>query len=210
MKPRVFVAVPIHRAWAHESEDYFHAHLRAAKNWELHTLFRLYEESLIQRARHRCLEEFLKTKADYLFFLDDDIVMINDAIGLLVGTDTHLIGGPYIHKKPPHLPTFKPLTAGDYNLRDKTSPIAVKYIASGCMLIDRDCAADLKKEYKYPFNCFEFEGEYLSEDWAFCQNASNLGYQCRIHPGVVLGHLGIYAFGMNDYYALHNKGVQNV
>jgi len=210
MKPKIFIGLPIHRYWAHESNDYFNQCLDYAQNWDLHTLFKLYEESLIQRARNTILEKFLESNADFLFFLDDDIVLIEpNSIDLLVAADKDIIGAPCVCKKPPYRPNFFPFQEQYPDLRGHKDPFKIKYLGTSCMLIKREVAQRVKKHFKYPFDCFENkDGIYLSEDWAFCDRAYRLGYECFVHPLIPAGHLGIYAFSMSDYYAFKESEVK--
>lgn len=210
MKARVFIGIPSHRGLRHECEEYLNRNVRqsqASKFWDAFIIFKLYEESLIQRARHTIAKEFLKSKADYLFFLDDDIVLFNDeAIEWLVRADKEIIGGAYICKKPPYNPSFFPLETNYPDLRKVSALQEVKYIASGCMLIRRDVVASLFKKYEYPFNPIIIDlgaphnETLLSEDWTFCEYARRGGAKCFIHPRLTLGHLGTYAYSLNDFY----------
>lgn len=211
----VFIAIPIHRNWSRESETYLKKNIsRPSSVWKLQTLACLYEESLIQRARHNLMLQFLESKADYLFFMDDDIVMISeDTIETLVKSNKDIIGGVYIMKKPPHVPVIMPFEPEYPNILSMTQPFKVRYTGCGCMLISRKCVEKVSTAFKYPFECYETEIEkilngevtsteriYLSEDWAFCDRANSLGFSTWIHPLPVLGHLGTYAFSLRDWY----------
>lgn len=215
MNKKVFVAVASHRGWNHESQNSFNQNVIAAQNWSLHTLSVLYEESLIQRARERLAREFLSSQAEYLFFMDDDIVLFDkDTIDLLIKANKDIIGGVYIMKKPPHVPVFYPFTK-EYPDLGGNEPIVVRYASTGCLLISRRCVEKLYKEHEYPFECFNAtikqpwsereEKIYLSEDWAFCHRANALNFNVWIHPKPVLGHLGKYAFSVNDWLAMRKE-----
>lgn len=199
----VFTAVPIHRAWQHESQDTFIANVSAARSWKLDTLFKLYEESLIQRARNTCVGAFLKSKADYLFFLDDDIVLIqDDAVDRLIRADKDIIGGTCVVKKPPYRPNYYPLTPIYPDTRKMTQPLEIEYLGTSCMLIKRKVIERIMQETKYPFDCFEnSRGVYLSEDWGFCDIARRLEFKVFIEPTVVCGHIGKYIYSLNEFYS---------
>lgn len=216
----VFIAVPVHRTWSRESREYLDRNIaRPSSVWKLKALACIYEESLIQRARHNLALQFLDTTADYLFFLDDDVVMINDdTIEMLVKANKDIIGGVYIMKKPPHVPVIMPYETEYPDIRALNAPFPVRYVGSGCMLISRECVQKLFVSHGYPFECYETEIDkftyggidrvdhkekiYLSEDWAFCDRANKLGFSTWIHPKPILGHIGQYAFSINDWYAM--------
>jgi glycosyltransferase involved in cell wall biosynthesis len=203
-KKTVFVGIPIHRSWSHESQTYFEKNLQAARSYEVVTLFKMYEESLIQRARNNIMRNFLeKSRADYFFFIDDDIVPMNpDAIDQLVEADKDIIAGVYIMKKPPYKPTFYPLNGEPLpDIRKLSEPFQVDYVATGFTLYRRNVCRAMFDNTPYPFDCFDVPKiGYLSEDWAFCHRAKALGFKCWIHPKPQLAHLGIYAYSLSDYY----------
>lgn len=49
----------------------------------------------IDNARNKCVESFLKTKRDYLFFVDSDVIPDDDAIERLLKHKKDVIGGWY-------------------------------------------------------------------------------------------------------------------
>lgn len=210
----LFIALPIHRFWAHESQAGLEACLlHSEKKIQLLTLRKMYEESLIQRARNTLIKDYLeKSKAEYFFFMDDDVVPINhDALELLTESGKDIIAGAYIMKKPPYKPTFYPLAGAEIpDLRGKKEPIEVQYVATGFTLYSREVCRAVYDAHQYPFDCMHVSPiGYLSEDWVFCHRARELGFKCFIHPLVELGHLGTYAYSMNDYYFFRERGDYN-
>jgi hypothetical protein len=90
------------------------------------------------------------------------------------------------------------------------------------MLVHRSVIEDMIKRFpdleaKHPsgkrfgdnhhalFMPFIHEGEYLSEDFAFCQRARSCGYKLWADLRVVLRHWGEAGFDVNDI-ALPKKG----
>ena len=39
-----------------------------------------------------------------------------------------------------------------------------------------------------------YHNEYLSEDWAFCQRAMDMGHKIYMHSGVQCGHWGLFNY----------------
>jgi AmiR/NasT family two-component response regulator len=44
----------------------------------------------------------------------------------------------------------------------------------------------------------EAEGIFLSEDYAFCENARKVGVKAYIDTGIQLGHIGEYVYTLKD------------
>lgn len=212
---KVFIGIPIHRHWYHESQRLLEDNIIKAKGWQLGMLFKVYEESLIQRARQTIFKRFLESDCDFLFFVDDDILLFSpDTINQLVEMNKDIVGGLYICKKPPYNPVYMPFEKQYHDFTQEKHPRLVRFVSTGCMLISKKAAHAMSISHKYPFDCYETtitkgSGEnqieetlYLSEDWAFCDRASKAGFDIWINPKPILGHLGSYAFSINDYYSM--------
>lgn len=173
-------------------------------------------DSLVSRARNDCLAEFLKSDADYLFTLDDDIAMPATALVDLVEADKDIIGGFYRLKKDPakdnslvDLIAFR--GKGPFNLHDQ-EPVEVTYISTGCCLYKRSFIEEMVEHYPdlhYVENLtgndrwalyqpYVYNNEYLSEDWAFCQRAIDKGYTMWMHTGVLCDHWGLSNYSFKD------------
>jgi len=175
-------------------------------------------DSLVSRARNHALAKFLRTDADYLFTLDDDIAMPPDTFVKLIEADKDMIGGFYRLKKSPE--KDKPLELGemlafrgmnDFNL-DSNEPVEVQYISTGCVMHKRSFIEEMVAHYPelaYKENItkedcwalyqpYIYEQEYLSEDWAFCQRAIDKGYKMWMHTGVLCGHWGLYNYDVQE------------
>lgn len=211
-KPSVFIAVPIHRAWSYESQQMLEASAISSVKCSIHSINKIFEESLIQRARNKLVEIFIKTDCTHLFFIDDDVILTRlDSIDLLISADKPVIGGVYVCKKPPYHPTFFPYGNEYPYLIGETEPFAVRYVAGGCMMIQRKFVEIIQQTRKRAFDCFDVDipgkGEmYLSEDWGFCDrvNGFTMDKSCFIHPLVNCGHLGKYPFSYLDYLKSNN------
>lgn len=159
-------------------------------------------ESLIQRARNYLCDIFLhQSTHSHMLFIDADIEFRPEDILRMVEADVPLIGGVYPKKKL-HLDRVKDGNSGgmgtllDYvvtPLKDSTvvadihQPQKVKYIGTGMMLIQRTVLnaihekdpdnvyyADGKPYYLY-FHSTIHEGQYLSEDYYFCETWRTCG-----------------------------------
>jgi GT2 family glycosyltransferase len=115
---------------------------------------KIYNESLITRARNNLAKEFLDSDADYLFFVDADEGFNVDDVVKMIESGKDLIGGVYPMKNINWENVRKAAIAGKENLSDysgifamnflpgETSirlnePIEVSEVATGLMLISR-------------------------------------------------------------------------
>lgn len=137
-------------------------------------IYYLFNESLITRARNYCVDEFMRSTATHLMFIDSDIGFNpQDVIALLAITtdesEYDVIGGPYpkkciswekiktavdkgvADKDPNNLEKY----VGDYVFNPKSSqreiplgePVEVREIGTGFMMIRRKTFEDYAKNY---------------------------------------------------------------
>ncbi len=172
-------------------------------------------DALISRARSRTASFFLRERTeDVLFFLDDDIMfteadatkLIDDVVG---GCD--IVGGMYVQKGA--LDKTCVLKEGDSITFSKDAkPKEVLAVSAGFMAIHRRVFEKMSRTIplvnaantKYhtffqPFNK-QIDGQWteLSEDWAFCDRASALGFKIWIDPSLLIGHKGEYVYDLRD------------
>ena len=139
-------------------------------------LFFLFNESLVTRARNYCVDEFMRSGATHLMFIDSDIGFNpQDVIALLAMQDDEseydVIGGPYPKKciswekikqavdkgmadeDPNNLEKY----VGDYVFNPKTSqreiplnqPVEVLEIGTGFMMVRRKTFEDYQKAFPH-------------------------------------------------------------
>lgn len=134
----------------------------------------LFNESLVQRARNYCVDEFLRSGATHLMFIDSDIGFDpRDVLVLLAmaedTSDFDVIGGPYPKKTiswekikqavdkgvADEDPNVLERYVGDYVFNPKAStssipinrPVEVRELGTGFMLIRRKTFEDYAKSY---------------------------------------------------------------
>ena len=169
-------------------------------------------ESLICRARQNDLTVFMQRDFDFLFSVDDDVVLPQEAISRLVAADKDIIAGVY------RLKEEEPHTAIRISKNGPTWPEVLRkglvtpaiYVSTGCFLVKRKVVETMIE--KYPelgyrrnvhndrcwafYQPFVYRDEYLSEDWAFCQRARDIGFEVWVDGSVRCGHWGkkLYRF----------------
>lgn len=97
-------------------------------------------ESLVQRARNRCVAEFLAhPTASHLLFIDADIGFTADAVFRLLAHDKPLIGGLYRRKQLDRVEwVWNRLPPDEERRNPQTGAIACAAVGTGFMLIRRD------------------------------------------------------------------------
>lgn len=174
--------------------------------------------SLICRARQNITYKFLfeNTKAEYFLQIDDDIALPPNAIVDLVNAidnGADVVGGLYSLKSKAGLIAMRMLdTSRQFKVGELDSAvIEVQYVATGCFMQSRKTVVDAwdhykpsrsyvdnhdKKERVALYTPFIHRGEYLSEDYAYCQRLKDMGKKIWAHTGVRCGHWGLAQYGV--------------
>jgi hypothetical protein len=103
--------------------------------------------------RNLIVDDFLKTEAEWLFWIDADTVVPVGAINRLIATGKTLVSGLYYGKNDPHPPiayyshngAYKPIDKG---VRwEKGEILPVDAAGMGCMLTHRSVFEDIKNNH---------------------------------------------------------------
>lgn len=180
-------------------------------------------DALIDRSRSRMATHFLENMKSYkaMVFVDDDILYEPETIlkqaRLLLENDLDIVGATYVTKNPTKPTfTFQFIDGENTGLFGEGAGVReVKYISTGCMAIHRKVLEEMASKNVvhlcdpdglrfYPFFMpMEYKNangvwDYLSEDWAFCQRAKNLGFKVHLDCTSKLKHLGDYPYDWDD------------
>lgn len=167
----------------------------------------------VEHNKQIAYKKFLESDCDYFFNVDADIYFLEpdiNPIDTLISYGKDIVGGIYVYKRQPCLPTHRPLDLQesyekngefpkDYKFNIPNEVHEVKWLAGGCMMISRKVIEELTKEFQVPNIPMIYKKEYLSEDFAFCQRAREKGYKIYADPGIKLGHQGICYYKIEDY-----------
>lgn len=150
-------------------------------------------------ARNGCVEEFLETDCDVLWFLDSDIVPHPDCLGPMLERYTHwsLAGCPYpvfMSQKGLDGPqiVFTVYRRGANGFIPSPIPESgqdfVDGIATGCLFIKREVFSKLGKPYfEHRFNP-ETRELIEGEDLHFCRTVNDLGFKFFVDYSLVCKH----------------------
>lgn len=160
--------------------------------------------SLIYDSRNKLAGMALEMEADYILWLDSDMVFQPDTLERMMDTlNNHphidILSGLYFRRTTPFTPVlFNKLERDGETLvfEDvKEVPNDLFEVAGcgfGCVLMKTDCLFDIGMNWFTPF-------VDAGEDCAFCMRAREKGYKIYCDPNISLGHMG-YAPITKDFY----------
>jgi GT2 family glycosyltransferase len=141
------------------------------------------------------LAEKSKDIADYIMFIDDDVLLPANAIVKLISHEKDIITGLYFAKQEPHFPqifTKSEKAKGRYDSVQEykqDSLIEIDACGAGCLLIK----AEVFKKLKRPYFQYIPKGENnprKGEDFYFCEKAKEAGYKIFCDTSIICKHIG--------------------
>ena len=169
--------------------------------------------SIITMARNALVNEFLKSDATELLFIDADVVVTPDDILRLMAQsgDKDITAGAY-PRRAKDQKFFADLHTDDNgDLVFDGSLMRVKRVGTGFMLIQRhviEKMIEAHPEWTYDNRntseqmsaVFDFaivNGKYVGEDYLFCDRATQMGFTVHIDVDISLPHVGQETFERN-------------
>lgn len=154
MKAKICIGVPYYGSF---SGDWVFQTMHLAANIaQQHSLRGILAEGVMtaDHNRNNIADAFLKTDAEWLFWIDSDTVIPVGAVERMLAHGRTLVSGLYYGKNPPHPPiayhvyngAFAPI---EQTVRWETGEILnVDATGMGCMLTHRSVYEDIRKSYK--------------------------------------------------------------
>ena len=162
------------------------------------------------RARNRIVDYALKTKMDYLFFVDTDMVVTYEQLVSLFKTmqekDLDVLSGLYYRRKGIPLPQImiKNKQNQDWHTWDdypKNKLVQVDGIGLGIAIINMRVS---KKHLKKPWFDHEIYTDVVpTEDLSFCRKLGRKNVPIHLDTGVIAGHIGDHLVDEEFYNAFH-------
>jgi hypothetical protein len=175
--------------------------------WPEHCVRRIFHDY----ARNGHVEDFLKSNADILFFLDSDVVPPPSLFDIVLEHDKwKLAGAPYPIFMTPAGVDHPVIMFTAYKGKKKNGLGAadvpsegkefVDGLATGCLFIKREILENLPK----PYFSFKFDeqtrGMTAGEDLSFCQRMNELGHKFYVDYSKVAKHYKqVCLLDMNNY-----------
>lgn len=167
--------------------------LSSGKKIPMTTIF--LESSMLFESRNMLLKEFLKTNAQYAFFLDSDMVMQNNLIEKLLEQEKDVVSSLAFTRTMPPMPAIRKKTSEGYKAIEdypKDSLIEVDAVGLYSMLLKREVVEKIFTQTNGTFIPVEKNqfNETKGEDIIFCENIKKSGYKIHVHTGIKIGHYG--------------------
>lgn len=152
-------------------------------------------------ARNMACQRALELGADYLFFLDSDVIPPRDAIVRLINHRVPFISGMYSRRSPPWSVPVMIKNGTWFTDFIKGSVVEVDYVGAGCMLIARSILEQLPPidpnrnkrwfDWRVDMQGITSSGDALSEDFSFCKQVrQKLGIPTLVDTSVECKHVG--------------------
>jgi FkbM family methyltransferase len=191
-------------------------------------------DALISRSRSVAVSNWYQNTTDDVFLMiDDDVVFLPEHAEKVVtlARETRSIAcGAYPVKDGGHL-ACRRFAGQEIMFGAGSEPVEIVYPATGFMACHRDvitalieavnsdgtplfplCGANTVSPMWPMFDCFTVVGadgnaEYLSEDYAFGEQARRLGFKVWLDPSVILYHMGYYPYTIENMKNVRNTCV---
>ena len=168
--------------------------------------------SLIYAARNDLATQAIQIDADYVFWLDSDMVFKEDTLSRMMATmkknDLDILTGLYFRRVPPYSPVLFDRLDLDgeicqWSEFDKIPDdlFEVGGCGFGCVLMKTDVFFDVQSKFGNMFAPIANNGE----DIAFCWRARQCGYKIVCDPSVICGHVGYSVVDDQFFKVFHEK-----
>ena len=166
--------------------------------------------SLIYTARDELAKKAIELEADYVLWLDSDMVFNADTLQRLMANieKGDIVTGLYYRRVSPFSPVlFKTIAFdGDKCIHDEFTDIPddvfeVEACGFGCVLTPTNVFIDVASKFGYVFTPLGNSGEDIS----FCWRARQCGYKIVCDPSIQLGHVGHHIITREFYEAFRRK-----
>lgn len=168
----------------------------------------------IARQRQDAAEKFLEIGAEWLLFVDSDIVLTPEAVKLIWDSADKdkrpVVSGVYFITMNPNEPLMAPspcIFRGDGYKNTPVHPlpfnelIKIDFAGLGICLIHRSVFEKLQEKYPHSYFDITIGKQHISEDVSFFKKLKDLDIPVYAHTGAVVNHVKRFAFDVN-YYSL--------
>ncbi|NLB80942.1 MAG: hypothetical protein GX800_04885 [Clostridiaceae bacterium] len=151
---------------------------------DVETPFVAIEGYSVDTSRNMIVKEAIEQKADYILWVDSDMILPEDALIRLLSHNKDIVTGAYAFKdiKSQDLIAFK-IGGGQMEFSSINGLTEVGAIGFGCCLTK----TEIFDKIEFPYFVF---GEDFGEDIYFCKKARAAGFKIYIDPDVKCGHIG--------------------
>jgi hypothetical protein len=160
------------------------------------------KSSIVAQARNTGVDRAREFDADFLLFLDSDMVFPPTTLLRLLLRKKDIVGATYTKRVAPFeilgtkLPDQPTLLTGDL--------LEMQRMPTGCLLINMRVFDKLAKPY-FRFDT-DAQGQIVGEDYVFCDRAREAGFQiwCDAVLSRELGHIGQNIYRLPSFIPLES------
>jgi len=138
--------------------------------------------------RNYIATQAVNNKSDYLFFVDDDMILPPDTLDRLLAHDKDIVGGIYNTKYEEQKPVIEYLEG-----TKREDLFKVGAIGTGCMLIKTSVFKKLPQRW-FRYEWYDNGMVKYSHDWLFCKDARKHGIDVYADSTLDIKHIGIKKF----------------
>lgn len=171
--------------------------LNTQNNIDTHVIYD--SSTVLLTQRERLALEAKAVGAEYMLWLDSDMVFPATTALRLLGHKKSVVAANYVRRQPP----FKGVAyekIGDWEnplpYKSENKLAEVEGIGMGCMLVKTSILDEIKQPY-FEFTWTPQSNDWLGEDMNFCQKISKAGHEIFVDTNLSMEirHLGTWAFG---------------
>jgi hypothetical protein len=157
--------------------------------------------TILLTQRERLATEAVNLGADYMLWLDSDMVFPATTAVRLMKHNEPVVAANYVRRQRPYKGVAYE-TIGDwqnplsFDVQDELVPI--EGIGMGCILMKTSIFTELSKPW-FDFQWSPESNDFLGEDMYLCQKINAAGYTIKVDTALSqeLHHLGTYAFNVD-------------
>ena len=169
--------------------------------------------SLVYNARNNLARQAIKSEADYVLWLDSDMVFAPDLLQRMMKVCTEekidFLTGLCFRRKPPYTPTLFDCLEKTEKGASYTAFMSVpegRFKVGGCGFAGVLMSMDVLLSVAAKFEGRMFDPMYgFGEDVAFCWRARQCGYEIWCDSNIELGHVG-NCIVTRKYFEAFNEG----
>lgn len=172
--------------------------------------FVLKTDCYIHDGRNKIVQGALDKGASHVMFIDADMVFEPAAVDRLLSHKKDIVGGLYVRRQPPHLPTACKREGNKLeNIKEwpKDRLFKVYGLATGFVLVKTEVFKKIEKPWFF-YGYEDVFGTQLGDDYYFCHKAQEAGYNVWADPQIKLGHQGGYIFTERDYEIYKDQKIE--
>lgn len=147
----------------------------------------------IHESREQSAKKAIVMGADYLMFIDSDVVFPPDGLQTLIANSVDFVGANYnMHTK---IKVSAVVASNDerYRYREGDSPFKCRAVPAGFFLLKVDALKKVKRPWFF-FRDNTHPKGMIGEDVWFCDQAIASGFDIWCDPTIHIDHIGIGVF----------------